>query len=397
MKKIYLLLFAMANVLSVTLGQNTYFKTETSSFGKYDMNGKTYYILPCNSNLSANDLEFIYYRDIIRQVMLRHKAVYTNNMDLADVCILLDYAITEESYMATTSVPVWGRTGIASVTTTSRTTGNVYGSANSYGSGSANNLGSAVNANASVSTYVNAHGSSTTTTTQNYNYNYGVTGYREETYKVDQFLRVLHLYAYDNQVRQEDPIMLWKTSVYSDGRSDDLQYVFPYLANIASHYIGENTNGKKTIYVYENDPDVILMIAQHYLREDGCVNPIYKETINRDIKLRTVNLLDGTTILVMLAWQPSTYGNSIKFKENTYIVYKGQKIPIEKLNVLAHPSYATTSNLINKYIYRQKTTPTLLFLRFPVEMKKGESFDFYSYSDKKEKKPYIIFEGIMLE
>ena len=117
----------------------------------------------------------------------------------------------------------------------------------------------------------------------------------------------------------------------------------------------------------------------------------------RDIKLRTVNLLDGTTILVMLAWQPSTYGNSIKFKENTYIVYKGQKIPIEKLNVLAHPSYATTSNLINKYIYRQKTTPTLLFLRFPVEMKKGESFDFYSYSDKKEKKPYIIFEGIMLE
>ena len=397
MKKIYLLLFAMANVLSVTLGQNTYFKTETSSFGKYDMNGKTYYILPCNSNYSANDLEFIYYRDIIRQVMIRHKAVYTSNMDSADVCILLDYAITDESYIATTSVPVWGRTGIASVTTTSRTTGNVYGSANSYGSASAYSTGNTVSANANVSTYGNAYGSSTTTTTQNYNYNYGVTGYREETYKVNQYLRVLHLYAYDNKIRQTDPIMLWKTSIYSDGSGDDLQYIFPYLANVANHYIGKNTNGKKTLYIYDNNPDVLLMKEQHYLRDDGCVNPRYKETINRDMKLRVVNLLDGATTLALLAWQPSTYGNAVKFKENTYIIYKGQKILLERLNVLAHPLHVSSSNLINKNIYRQEIAPTLLVLRFPVEMKKGESFDFYSFSDKKEKKPYIVYEDIMLE
>ena len=396
MKKINLLLLAMVNVLSVTFGQNTYFKTETSSFGKYSMSGKTYYILPCNPNLSANDLEFVYYRDIIRQVMVRHKATYTNDMDSADVCILLDYAITDESYMATTSVPVWGRTGIASVTTTSRTTGNVYGNINTYGSGSAYSTGNTVSANANVSTYGNAYGSSTTTTTQNYNYNYGVTGYRQETYKVDQYLRVLHLYAYDNKVRQE-PIMLWKTSVYSDGSSDDLQYVFPYLANVANHYIGENTNGKKILYIYDNNPDALLMKEQHYLRDDGCVNPKYKETINKDIKLRVVNLLDGATTLAMLAWQPSTYGNAVKFRENTYIIYQGQKIFLEKLTVLAHPAHASSSNFINKYIYRQEIAPTLLVLRFPVEMKKGESFDFYSYSDKKGNKPYIIFEGIELE
>ena len=397
MKKIYLLLFAMANVLSVTLGQNTYFKTEISSFGKYDMTDKTYYILPCNPNLSANDLEFIYYRDIIRQVMVRHKAIYTHNLDSADVCILLDYAITDESYIATTSVPVWGRTGIASVTTTSRTTGNVYGNVNSYGSASAYSTGNTASANTNVSTYGNAYGSSTTTTTQNYNYNYGVTGYREETYKVNQYLRVLHLYAYDNKIRQEDPIMLWKTSVYSDGSSDDLHYVFPYLANVANHYIGKNTNGKKTLYIYDNNPDVLLMKEQHYLRDDGCVNPKYKETINRDIKLRVVNLLDGATTLALLAWQPSTYGNAVKFKENTYIIYKGQKILLERLNVLAHPLHVSSSNLINKNIYRQEIAPTLLVLRFPVEMKKGESFDFYSFFDKKEKKPYIVYEDIMLE
>lgn len=113
--------------------------------------------------------------------------------------------------------------------------------------------------------------------------------------------------------------------------------------------------------------------------------------------MRVVNLLDGATTLAMLVWQPSTHGNAVKFKENTYIIYKGQKIFLEKLSVLWHPTHDSISNLVSKFIYRQEIAPTLLVLRFPVEMKKGDSFDFYSYSDKKGNKPYIIFEGIELE
>jgi hypothetical protein len=347
------------------------------------MANKTYYILPNNPKTSKNDLEFIYYRDIIKQVMVNHNAKYTTNMDSADVCILLDYAVTNESYIATRSIPVWGRTGVASVTTTSYTTG----SANSYGYGSAYSTGNTVFANANVHT----SGSATTTSTQNYDYNYGVTGYKQESYRVEQFLRVLNLYAYDNKIRDDEPIMLWKTSVYSDGASDDLQYIFPYLAHASMFYIGKTTKGKEVHYACYNDPDVVLMSQNFYLNENLCVNPDYRVVNNRNMTMRSIFIENRGTMLMLLADPPV---NFVKFSDNTYIEYQGQKIYLKEVKVFFHPDYSNESNYLNCSVYRQEYTPTCFFLWFPIEIAPGESFDFYSYYDRRNKKPYVIYKDI---
>lgn len=213
---------SMIMLIGVVISINADYHAEISSFGDYDMSGKTFFILSGDSRISNNDLEFQYYRDIITQCMLRNKAIPTNNYDSADVCILLDYDITDESYVATRSIPIWGPTGISSITTTQTTTGNVSGYGSSYGSASAYSSGNSAYGYGSGSSYGNVSGSSTTRTTQNYNYNYGVTGYREKSYKIDIYRRVFNLYAYDNKIREGEPIMLWRTNVISDGYKNDL-------------------------------------------------------------------------------------------------------------------------------------------------------------------------------
>lgn len=97
MKKFYLIIILLANLSLTSFAQNGYYKSEISSFGNYDMSGKTFYILSGNANISNNDLEFIQYRDIIAQCIIRKHAILTNNQDMADVCVLMDYGITDKS------------------------------------------------------------------------------------------------------------------------------------------------------------------------------------------------------------------------------------------------------------------------------------------------------------
>ncbi|MGM9831806.1 MAG: hypothetical protein ACI3Z5_07295 [Paludibacteraceae bacterium] len=396
MKRLAFLLFTIAVINTMMVAQNSKYIAEVSSFGDYPMCGKTFYIISGDSRISNNDLEFQYYRDIITQCLLRFKAIPTNNYDSADVCILLDYGITDESYVATRSIPVFGRTGISSITTTSTTTGNVSGYGSAYSSASANSSGNSASGYGNSSSSGHVNGSSTTCTTQNYNYDYGVTGYREQSYQVNKYRRVLNLYAYDNKNRDNEPIMLWRTNVTSDGRSNDLQDVFPYMAQISLNYMGANSKGKKRYHIFDNSPDALAMKEMYYLKENVIVNPTNFDTnVEKYIWMRSVQLEDTHTVVALLANKPKNR-SIIKFRKNTYIIYKGQKYPLE---VVKLPFQASSLNLnyINTPIALQENTPLMIMLVFPVQMQKGDSFDLVSYYNKKETRELVSLKNIIIE
>jgi hypothetical protein len=376
--------------------ESTKYYTEFSTFGDYNMAGKTFYVIPGNSNISINDLEFKYYADIIKQCIIRDKGIPTDDFDNADFCVLMDYGLTDESYVATQSIPIWGRTGIASVTTTSNTTANVYG--NSYGTGTAYGYSSGNSAygTASGSSYGSAHGSSTTTTTQNYNYNYGVTGYREQSYKVTSYRRVLNLYAYDNKVREGEPIMLWKANAVSDGSSDDLATVIVYMANEMYPYIGGNTNGKRKYYERENSPDVLCMKKKFYLRDDVVVNPKNRNIDDgcESIFMRAVHLAEDKTSVFLMGTKANDR-NSLKIPKLTYLIFKGERYLISSIILPFEQHFQM--NMLNKYIPLYYDVNTLIRLDFPVKMQKGDTFDIVSYINKKETRELFHYRGIVLE
>lgn len=106
MKKYYLLAWALIQFLSVTYAQvslfnDDYYEVEVSSFGDYDMSGKTFYIMSGNKDVSNKDLEFLSYKDIVDQLLIRKKAILSYNQDSADVCVLMDYEIIDKSYVTT--------------------------------------------------------------------------------------------------------------------------------------------------------------------------------------------------------------------------------------------------------------------------------------------------------
>ena len=396
MKRILLILVSVLFTFVVSKAEQKRYVTEFSTFGDYDVAGKTFYVVSGDSKVSNNDLEFKYYVDIIKQCIMRYKGIPTDNYDEADFCILMDYGLTDESYVATRSIPIWGQTGIASVTTTSNTTANAYGS--SYGSASAYGYSSGNSAygSASGSSYGSAHGSSTTTTTQNYNYNYGVTGYREQSYTVTSYRRVLNLYAYDNKVREGEPIMLWKANAVSDGYSNDLSTVIVYMANVMTPYLGRSTNGKKNFYQLENTPDVICMKQKFYLRDDVVVNPTNYNIDNgcKSIFMRAV-LLGKSDAEVFLMGVKADDGRNIKIPKLTYLIYNGKKIPLKAVYLPLTSGY--DGDMLNKVIPLYTDVRTLIRMEFPVVMKKGDTFDIVAYKDKKETKELFHFRDIVLE
>ena len=360
MKKFYLIIILLANISLTSFAQNGYYESEISSFGDYDMSGKTFYILSGNANISNKDLEFIQYRDIIAQCMIRKHAIPTNDQDMADVCILMDYGITDKSYIANYSAPTWGISGII-LSSTSTSIGLGY---------------------------------LTTTTTQTNGHSFGLTGLGVQSKKVPEFRRVLNLYAYDNQDRTDEPVMLWKTHISSDGSTNDLQAVFPYLAEAAITYIGNTSNEKKFRSVQEDNIEVYLMKNRYYLNKDATFfHPFLVEKSNIPMYIHSMLTENDITRINLLAkYSPQQLLTTPKFKKSTYIIYNGEKYPI----IAAYlPCETGFWNHLENNISLQPSRTKLIQIVFPIKLEKGESFDIVSYSNKKETKKFIEYEHII--
>ena len=355
-----------------------HFITSFNAFGNYNLKGKTFCVESGDPQIDSNDLEFQYYRDIITQMLIRKKAIPTKDYNNADMCVLLDYHLTDESYQAIESRPVWGETGVRSITTTSSTTGKATGRANTYLYGN------------SINTNANAYGKSTTKTTQEYTYNHGIVGYSQETVNVSNYNRVINLYAYDNQQREGNPIMLWKVNAESSGGSNDLSMVFPHMVEAFIYFVGKKSNGKETYSVTGNDPDVLAMKGGVYLQSNVIVNPTnFDHCSIESVLLRCVLLDANSTILSFMSRKIDI--KALKFIENTYIIFKGQRYPVSCV--------ATTKDqnqMMGKKIPLSEDTKQIV-LSFPVRMSKGDTFDFVAYKDTKETKELFSLKNIILE
>ena len=214
----------------------TIIETEYNSFGNYNVAGKTFYIESSNNSISSSDLEFRQYAAYISESLILRNAIPTENKSNADLCILMDYAIADESYIANVPIPIWGQTGISSITTNSSTSG--------YATGSAYKSGDFI--------YGSAYGRANTNTTTNVNHSYGITGVYNAQRKVNLFRRALNVYAYDNKKRDSKE-MLWKVNLHSDGYKNDLSYIIPFMAYSFMTTVGRSSGGWKTFTTFEND------------------------------------------------------------------------------------------------------------------------------------------------
>lgn len=205
---ISVIIMFMSSCASTTyLNNGVPYVTRVDHFGDYDVKGKTFYIESGDESVSNNDVEFKEYAGYCAENLKVFGAIETTDKENADICVLMNYCITDESYQETIPVPEFGRTSIASTTT---------------------------------------KGSTTT-----YQYNYGTTGYHYVQNNVSNFVHVVNVYAYDNKSRDGDPVMLWKTNYKSSGSNSNIREVIPYM--FYSFVFGRAYDDDNLRYVDQND------------------------------------------------------------------------------------------------------------------------------------------------
>lgn len=344
MKK-HVLLFVLSWV-SITLCAQ-YYKVEISSWGDYNLLGKTFYILPKQTFGNDKDPEFQRYCNLITQSMLCEKAIPTTDRFNADIYIRLDYGVSDESYMSETAYPVYGKTGY----TTSK-----YGTS----------------------------------------YHYGITGYRDYTYRQSVYRRYINVCAYDNHTAN----LLWKTTAASSGESSDMADAVTAMATVMHGYFGENSSGQHTEYVSINEPDFIAFGQNFYLRNNVIVRPISTSDDARNGLMPYVVILDDSSTTILLyarnvkdmlqsyGMDTSSKHHRAHFSDKTYLLYNDVKYPVTTIRI---PTLGMENDYINKNIHLSQYYTTVINLTFPIALHRGDIIEMVSYSDTAETKEQYHF------
>lgn len=205
-------------IFSITINLNAklkdhfnHYDVKIKSFGQYDLKNKSFYILSGDEYISNNDIEFKEYASWVSYALKLNGAIEVEEYAEADITVLLSYDITDKSYTEKIPRPIYGATGINSVTT--KYTQNYDGS---------------ITASSSVG------------------YRYGVTGVYYQENEINKFLRILNIYVYDNKERNNG--MVAKLNVSSMGSTNNLRTVFPALAYAAGIFIGNIGDYKTSVY-----------------------------------------------------------------------------------------------------------------------------------------------------
>lgn len=195
-----LLLFMSCNLLAS-------YNVEISSFGKYTIKGKTFYIVPGDDRMLTKDLEFKQYTKYVASYIILAGGIETQDTINADMCVFLNYGIGDSKPLIQNHA-IRGNTGISSITTTTDYYGNI---------------------------------------TSHVHHHRGVVGYYQT--ETEQYRRYIDIYAYNNHDFNE---MLWKTSIESTGWKNDLRAIFPYMMYASRDYLGRDSKEKKTLSLNEN-------------------------------------------------------------------------------------------------------------------------------------------------
>lgn len=221
-----------------------YYSIDVSSFGKYVIKGKTFYVVPGDNKISPKDLEFQQYTKYVASYIILLGGIETRDTANADMCIFLNYGIGESKPLIQNHA-IRGNTGISSITTTT----DYYGNKTSY-----------------------------------VNHNYGVVGYYQT--QTEQYRRYIDIYAYNNHNLDN---MLWKTNIESTGWKNDLRVIFPFMMYASRFYLGSDSKGKKNININENitnEETNILMgwIESGDFRSNNTIGFPYVSTESESVK-----------------------------------------------------------------------------------------------------------------
>jgi hypothetical protein len=175
--------------------------------------GRVYQILPGNTGINSNDLQFKEYAGLLVNVMAMQGYTYASASQPADMEVYLSYGIGEpEKHTYSYTVPVWGQTGT-----------DVYSQTN---------------------TVINpANTQSTQYSTTYVEPQYGVTGYTEQTGEYTSYKKYVILDAYDIKSGTQGSKLkeVWKVSLAGSGKINDLRKIYPALLAASVNYIGTST------------------------------------------------------------------------------------------------------------------------------------------------------------
>jgi hypothetical protein len=193
--------------------------------------GKRYLLVPGNQNVTADDLEFNEYARYVDRILAPLGFSKAAAEPQADVAIFLSYGVGDpQTHQYSTSIPVYGQTGVSSSMTT--------GTITPMGGGMASYSG-----------------------TTNYTPTYGVTGYQTRMRSYTTYTRFLQIAAYDlaSYRHERKQRQVWKTTAISVGRSNDLRLVFPYMVAAVKQYVAGNTGKSIRVELAEDDPSATLL------------------------------------------------------------------------------------------------------------------------------------------
>ena len=172
---------------------------------------RRFVILPADKQVNPQDLQFLEFKGYIEKALAQRGFIKVEQMQAGDVVLFLRYGVGEpQMRQYSYDVPIWNDFGYAYYP---------YGRRARY--------------------YPS----------------YGVAGYTQHTETYTVYRRYLTLEAYDMaaHLQQQTPKQLWKVNVQSQGQSNDLRLVFPYLVTAMQPYLGMNTGHMQTVDIDESN------------------------------------------------------------------------------------------------------------------------------------------------
>jgi len=187
---------------------------------------KTYHLQP-NPGID-DDWDDLQFQEYAMYVMVTLGAIGYSIVEPeeADLTIFLTYGISgPQASKHSYSLPITGKTGVASSVTTGTVNNGVY------------------------------RGTTTNVPT------YGVVGYQQVSQTLIRHARFVSLGAYDYQhfLKTKENKQVWRTDITSTGSSGDLRRVFPVLIASAGNYMGRDTGEAVVVSISEEDKRVKLI------------------------------------------------------------------------------------------------------------------------------------------
>ena len=203
----------------------------TNSFGTYDFKGKHFYVIPGSPAIDPKDAEYKDYANHVASMLRCVGAIEVSDPTTAELCVLIDYCITDHSYIERIPVPI--RKAVGSVTSTRIHSDKTQGSQSYDGQVNTKSVQSKTHSGNSYTTGDYA-------AVVSHKQIYETVGYKTEEHKIDGYRRILNVYVYDNVDNDGDPDMVWKCNMMSDGSRNNLNSIVPVMT-----YLNILSPGKK--------------------------------------------------------------------------------------------------------------------------------------------------------